>query len=255
MWICKYFLIIVMQRKTYWIFILLAMEGFPSRAQKTIHHTNQQWIQYYNQTRIDENIYFGIDGGFRWKDGDKLQYIARTGLMYQINEKLRVVGGVATTGSYQLNQLAKVEFRPYQEVSGVISDDKVSITSRFRLEERFFKNRLDVPVTHDFNFRFRYQLSVNVPVIKFTEDNSRRLLLTVSEEIFMNAGEEIDYNVFDRDRILIGPAWQMSKSLILGATYLYQFAARNSPATYDSDNILWITLRHNMDLRNSKAGH
>ena len=221
-------------------------------SQKMTTHSSQQWIQYYNQARIRDRWYLATDGSFRWKDGAKFQYIGRMGLNFQVKPKLRVGAGVATAGVYLQDKLSKIEFRPYQEVFGIINDKKILITSRFRLEERFFKNRLDVPVTHDFNFRFRYQIVFSIPLIRLNDDDSNRLLLIASDEIFINAGKNIYYNVLDRNRVLIGPEWQMSKSLTLGVSYMYQFASRNSAGDYDSDDVIWVKLRHNMDLVKSK---
>jgi hypothetical protein len=211
-------------------------------------HSNQQWIQYYNQTKIAEKWSFGIDGGFRWKEGDKLQYIARTGLLYQLTKKIKVGGGIATTGTYLLDNLSRVECRPYQELFANLNEGKILLTSRFRIEERFFKNRLLDPPTHNFNYRFRYQISFQIPLVKLSDDDSKKLLLGISDEIFINAGKEIVYNALDRNRIVIGPAWQMSKSLVIAVSYAYQFAQRNLPEIYDSDNVIWVTIKHNMIL-------
>lgn len=223
-------------------------------SQKIIAHSQQQWVQYYNQTKIARRWYYGIDGGFRWKEREKFQYIARTGILYQLTNKVRIGGGITTTGNYQLNTLAKTEIRPYQEVFASLSDSKVSIVSRFRLEERFFTNQLVDPHSHTFNYRFRYQLAFNIPLLKLSkEDDSKKLLLSISDELFLNAGKEMTYSVLDRNRLVIGPAWQISKSLTVAINYLYQFGQKNAPAEYDVDDVIWITLKHNMNLVKSKT--
>jgi hypothetical protein len=89
-------------------------------------------------------------------------------------------------------------------------------------------------------------LSFNIPIVQSQHFPSRKLSLVVSDEIFLNAGHNIVYNVLDRNRVLIGPAWQMSKALAFGISYI-QFAPKDSPATYDSDDIIWVTLRHNLN--------
>lgn len=242
-----------MHFKTYWVFCALMTIGNFVMAQKVIHHSSQQWIQYYTQIKVSQRWSINADAGFRWKDGNKLQYIGRTGINYQVNSKLRIGGGVATTGSYQGENLSKVEFRPYQEIFAPINDKKVAITSRFRMEERFFKNRLEIPVTHEFNFRFRYQLSFSIPIATLSKrDDSKQLSLTLSDEIFINAGKDIVYNALDRNRLLIGPSISISRQMMVSASYMYQFAQKNSAAQYDSDNVLWFTVRHNLNLVKAK---
>jgi hypothetical protein len=46
--------------------------------------------------------------------------------------------------------------------------------------------------------------------------------------------------------MLTRPASQVSKALAFGISYI-QFAPKDSPAAYDSDDIIWVTLRHNLN--------
>jgi hypothetical protein len=229
--------------------VVLIADAF---SQKLVTHSTQQWLQYNNQTKIADRWFFGLDGGFRWKDGSRFQYIGRAGFNYQFNPRIKVGVGVARTGIYKSDKISKLEFRPYQEVLAIISDNRISIRSRFRLEERIFNNRSEVPA-HNYNFRFRYMLSFNIPIVQSQHFPSRKLSLVVSDEIFLNAGHNIVYNVLDRNRVLIGPAWQMSKALAFGISYMYQFAPKDSPAAYDSDDIIWVTLRQYLNLVRKKS--
>lgn len=133
------------------------------------------------------------DGGFRWSDGERLQYIARMGLGYQVSERLRIAGGIASTGGYDISGLNKFEIRPYQELFVSSGSSKIPIQHRLRVEEQYFKDVINGELLrgHNFNFRFRYQVSVSIPLATLSKTNEdQKLLLTVSDEIFINVGKE-----------------------------------------------------------------
>lgn len=198
-----------------------------------------------------------VDGGFRWADGlnEKALFIARTGFGYQVNSWLRAGGGVATTGAYTNSSFSKFELRPYQELFAGFKYRELGFQQRFRCEERFFKDVInrELQSGHNFNFRFRYQISASIPIVNLsTTKTDKKLLLSVSDEIFLNAGKEIVYNILDKNRIVVGPVFQHSASLAFGVAYLHQYSQLNSPGAYAQDDILWLTVRHSIDTRKEK---
>lgn len=230
--------------------LTLPYSGF---SQKRIQHTNQHWIQYYQQLELNKHFTLMTDGGFRWSDGERLQYIARMGLGYNLSDRIRVAAGIASTGSYDPMGLKKFEMRPYQELLLTSGTGKILVQHRVRVEERFFKDVVggELLSGHTFNFRFRYQVSASIPLIGLSKTNTdQKLLLTVSDEIFINTGKEIVYNFLDKNRLVIGPVFQLNKNINLGLVYNFQFTPMNVPALYSHDNVLWLTIHHNMKVAN-----
>lgn len=238
------------------VFVMLIMSvSHPAFTQKSIRHSNQFWTQYYNQVKLNERFVLMTDGGFRWSDGERLLYIARTGLSYQLKNKLRIATGITSTGAYNASGLYKFELRPYQELFTSTGNNRILVQHRLRVEERYFRNVVngDILSGHDFNFRFRYQVSATIPLIKLSNRNlDQQLLLNVSDEIFVNAGEQIVYNFLDKNRLVIGPALQLRKNLNVGLAYNFQFSQLNAPASYASDNVIWLTVRHQLDVSNKQ---
>ncbi len=221
--------------------------------QKTLQHSGQQWIQYYNQLKLNSRWMLLSDGGFRWRDHftERSLYIVRIGATFSFGDLLRVGGGLATTGSYSAAGLNRVEIRPYQEMLLSTVFAKVGIQHRLRIEERFFKEVVggDITQNHNFNFRFRYQMLATVPLIKIWIDKrEHQLALSVSDEIFLNAGKEIVYNYLDKNRFVIGPTLQVNKNVNIGLLYNYEFSQLNAPASYTHTDVIWLTLRHQMSL-------
>lgn len=216
--------------------------------EKIINRTNQQWIQYYNQTKFSKHWLLLADGGVRWKDklSARSQYIIRFGVGYQLNDNIRVAVGIAHLGFYQSGQIKKVEFRPYQEFSIKQVFGKIGISHRFRIEERYFRKVLNGKITTEdqFNFRFRYSFSLSIPLFSITD---LKVSLNVGDEIFINAGKEIVYNVFDQNRLLVGSTIQLNKNLNVDLIYNGQFAGTNSPAKYEYSDIIWFRIIHRIN--------
>jgi hypothetical protein len=222
---------------------------------KSISRSNQQWIQYYNQTKFAERWTFLADGGLRWKEklSSSSQYIARLGVGYSVNENIRVAVGIAHLGFFLSDNLDKIEFRPYQKFLNNRSFGKIDLFHRFRIEERYLRKVMDGKISSDdnFNFRFRYSVSLSIPLFKlFTSYPGEEVSLSVGDEIFINAGKEVVYNVFDQNRILLGLIIRLKRNLRIEFTYNSQFAAVNSPAKYNYTDIVWIKITHKLDLTN-----
>jgi hypothetical protein len=69
--------------------------------------------------------------------------------------------------------------------------------------------------------------------------------------LLLNAGKEIVYNIFDQNRLLVGPVFQLNKNLGFILLYQGRFRALNLPARYHYDHIFWFGLRHQLNLAKS----
>jgi len=215
---------------------------------KTVTHENQQWIQYYNETKLNKNWTLLADASFRWRDAfdENAQFIARAGLGYSIKKNLRVSGGFAYSSFYTQDTLNRVEYRPHQELS-FSSGNKVKFNQRIRVEERFF-NPLNNP-NNTFNFRFRYSFAVSFTLFKLSKTNPESLfLLRINDEIFINAGKETPTKTFDQNRFVVSPTFQLNKNLSISPTWNSQYASTATSRTYRQTNVFWLQIRHNLDL-------
>ena len=217
---------------------------------KSIIKGNQQWVQYYNRTKLSDKWSLLIDGGFRWKEDllKRSQYIVRAAGGYSINREIRVAAGLAHLGTYTDIEVTIAEFRPFQEVR-IKHRGNLELSQRLRIEQRF----IQTTANHDqqferFNWRFRYFIGIAIPVMRFSGHSHRSLTFHVGDEIFLNGGKDIIYNIFDQNRILIGPSFQLNENLTFAFTYNGKFAALNLPSRYTYNHILWFSIRHNIDL-------
>jgi len=109
---------------------------------KIISKENQQWFQYYNQTNINAKWSWLSDVGFRWRDGfqENSQYIVRTSIGYIINPSVRISSGFAHLGFFSSNKIQRFELRPYQEINVKNTFNKISISHRYRIEQRILNH-------------------------------------------------------------------------------------------------------------------
>lgn len=238
------------------IFFTLCLYSSYSIAQgKHIQYTNQQWFQYFNVIRFSQKWSLLTDGGYRLKDEFRKssQYIIRSAMGYYLNSGTRIAVGFAHLGFYDSDKLNKLEFRPYQEIVMKQKYQPIGINNRFRIEERVLRTVNREKNGNSFHFRFRYRVLISLPILRFSSTNpDKKLFLSIGDEIFINAGKEIVYNIFDQNRIAIGTSVHFNKNTSAGFAYNYQFAATSSPELFKRDNIFWFDLRHTIHFSKKK---
>src|SRR4051794_15800129 len=89
-------------------------------VEKKVTKSDQPWVQYYNQTKLNERWIVFVDGSYRWKDWfeHSNQYLVRAAIGYNLTPNLNVAAGCAQSGYYTENKITKYELRPFQEISG-----------------------------------------------------------------------------------------------------------------------------------------
>ncbi len=224
---------------------------------KSTRNSNQQWIQYYEKAKLNSHWTLLADAGYRRKDlfAETSQYIVRVAMDYQMNPNMRISAGFANLGFYTSGTLSKLEFRPYEEWMITHKYNSVKIQHRFRVEERIFKTASDgiIQPASSFNFRFRYRLMFNIPILNLSKSKSgSKLSLNAGDEILLNAGHSIVYNIFDQNRILIGPAIKIDKNFSVSLTYNDQLASATTPGKFKHTDVIWLGIKHQFGVTNHK---
>lgn len=213
-------------------------------AQKQIETTNRQWLQYYNNLKINQHWLVQSDIGFRFSNNLNTfsQYLIRASIGYNLGDRNRVALGMA---AFQSRGTAYDEFRLHQEFNRNVKYNKLKLQHRWRIEERFF---YDQSLANYYNFRFRYRFlnTYEFYTAKIFKQE-HQLALNFGDEIFINAGKKIVYNVFDQNRILLGIQLQ-GKNAIYNLSYANEFRAFNKAATYQQNHILWFGITQNIRL-------
>ncbi|WP_186756379.1 DUF2490 domain-containing protein [Echinicola salinicaeni] len=231
------------------LFILLFIENSYAQEKEVIR-SNQQWFRYWNKTKFNDNWSLKSDFGIRYKHqlSQRNQYIARTGLIYNWKKNLELTAGFAHLGSFQGKKISIIESRPFQQISHSHQTGVAKLKQRLSVEERSFKikdgdNSYRAPL----NFRFRYRLMVNIPLIS-SPSNDKSLSLQAGDEIFIKSTQKNVPTPFDQNRLILGPTLQVNNNVKLDLIYMYQYASTPIENIYKQSNIFRMTLKHYINL-------
>ena len=219
---------------------------YPAYSQeKTVVRSNQQWIQYYAQSPLTEHWRLTGDIGFRWKDGLTAahQNIIRAGALYRPGKLWHMGGGLAYSGIYDAGKVEQIEWRIYEEAGIMNKFRKWELTHRLRVEQRF---RHPMP----FSVRIRYAVTASIPLFALSSKNRDfGLSLIAGDELFISLQHETSSTIFDQNRFLAGPGIGLGDAYSIAILWNSQFAATNLPSTYRQTHVVWLQLRHQINLQ------
>lgn len=175
------------------------------------------WLIYIGNKKL--NSKWNIHNEVQYRNynaiGNLEQLLLRTGLGYNISEKNNILLGYGyiLSENYVGNTDDKTsvnEHRVFQQYTTKQNIGKVKLSHRYRFEQRF--------VEEDFKLRFRYFLSLNIP-LKYNESGESPFYLSAYNEIFLNSKSSI----FDRNRVYGGLGYNLSKNVKIELGYMNQF--------------------------------
>jgi Protein of unknown function (DUF2490) len=187
---------------------------------------NNAWLMYFGNHRLSER--FGVHAEAQWRRNDffanNQQLLLRTGVDYYLKDNSRITVGYAYIKTYPYGDFAVAnafpEHRLWQQFTTAQQLGKVKLAHRYRLEQRMIGN----PTTGEFENgrfenRFRYMAKATVTL---TSKWKRPLYLAAYDEVFVNWGKDVAYNIFDQNRLYAALGITLSPKAKLEFGYLYQ---------------------------------
>ncbi len=182
------------------------------------------WYIYFGNQRIAKNWQWFNELQYRNFNagGDLEQLLLRTALGYNLtegNNNLALGYGFIHGRPYANGQKISLdEHRLYQQFISRQQFGRFYLQHRYRLEERW------IGANADFALRFRYFLSLNVPLNKPTME-ARAFYLSLYSEIFI--GQRQQEISFDRERVYAALGYAISKDVRLELGYMSQLRQQN----------------------------
>ena len=181
------------------------------------------WLIYIGNKKVNSKWNIHNEVQYRNYDaiGDLEQLLLRTGLGYNLSENnhnLLLGYGYILSQNYiadTQNKMDVNEHRIFQQFTSKQNIGSVSLSHRYRFEQRF--------VESDFKMRLRYFLAFKVPILK-TETSPTKLYLSAYNEVFLNT----ESDVFDRNRVYGGLGYQLNKNVRIEAGYMSQLFENSS---------------------------
>lgn len=143
------------------------------------------------------------------------------------------------------------EVRPYIEFNNKQPFKRVTVSHRYRLESRFFHNTEGRELVKGFSFgsmRFRYQLGIDILLNKPLNEK-HTFKLRILDEMMLNFGNKIKYNLFDQNRVIISLQYAPIKSIAFEIGYINWFQQRTAGDKYFNRNILRFGVVHQIHLK------
>lgn len=220
------------------LFLILLVTNFANAQKSEIGN----WFNYSGNQKINNKFSCWNEVQYRNYNfiGDLQQLLLRTGIGYNLTENNNtVLLGYAFINSqkYLSNSNSKTgsnEHRIYQQFVTRQNFGRVFIQHRYRIEERFLSDELQI--------RFRYFLSFNIPINNNTMAE-KTIYASAYNEIFLNAQNSI----FDRNRLYGALGYVINKNLRIELGYMAQTLENTNR------NQFQIVLFNNFSLNNKKT--
>jgi hypothetical protein len=236
------------------VFALFLFSGFTMQAQTTrVSATNtNSWWMYFGNHQVSDRWGIHAEAQFRLSEGvsDWQQLLLRTGLNYYAKQ-VRYTLGYAFVKTFPYGDFpvtsAFPEHRMWEQAQLNQTLGNVKLNHRYRLEQRWIGNS----TTGDFEDvryenRFRYMLRATIPLGKDKETG--KFYLGFYDELFVNAGKEVGYNIFDQNRAYAALGFKLGKIGRVELGYLYQLLQQRKLVTTTSTPQLIFENNHTLQV-------
>lgn len=214
----------IIRNTTLLFFFATVLSSISSVAQSTRDHTSNThaWIMYFGNHKVSERFGIHVEVQIRRHElfSEWQQLLLRTGLDYYLKDNSRFTLGYCFVETDSYGEFgvpnAFPEHRIWQQFFSGHSIGKVRLTHRYRLEQRMIGNASTGRFENGrYENRFRY-------MVKATRPLSEKVFIAFYNEVFLNAGRDVAYNIFDQNRLYGALGFNLSGSLKLELGYLYQ---------------------------------
>lgn len=238
--------------------VLAAGLAHMAHAQKEQTHQKLVWFASLTTLKFDPQWAVSMDiQERRFVDpGAQHQFLVRPTAYRTLGSGWDVgVGGCIFWQSPQdplsTSTLMVPELRPHVELNLRQQLRYFRVSHRYKGEARFFHNVQDGELAEGYafgNYRLRYRLGLDLPLIKGADRKPDRLTLRLSDEILINAGPNIVSNSFDNNRAYIGLSSNLTSSLAVEVGFQNWFQERANGRDYYNRNILRLAVAQKINL-------
>jgi len=219
-----------MKMKRIVIIVCMILAGFFSHAQVTQEVINPTaWLLLNENIRLNKKLTVLADQQLAFsKNLQNMQHLVRAGINCDLTNTISFVPlGYAYTWNYRYgNQpvaISNNEHTVWQQVGITHRLLKIKLVHRLRLEERFIQNNQingSGELVNNgyslFQYRLRYRLMTNFPLIKPLLQPGA-LFLNASSEGFWSWGDGVTYHAMSQWRSFVGVGYQMGRNTSLTA--------------------------------------
>ena len=215
---------IIILRLTFIFLLFVSVNGSAQTVRSTTTNRNA-WFMYFGNHKFSKQ--FGLHAEAQWRRHDIItenqQLLLRIGVDYYSKNNFRFTVGYAFVETYPYGDFAVAnafpEHRVWQQLLTSHMLGKVTLSHRYRLEQRMIGNAATGRFENGrYENRFRYMAKATVNVTK----GKKPVFIAVYDEIFVNFGADVGYNLFDQNRLYGAIGLTLSHSIKLEVGFLNQ---------------------------------
>ncbi|MEO5942920.1 MAG: DUF2490 domain-containing protein [Ferruginibacter sp.] len=245
-------------RKFLSLLLLVCFQLAAHSQTKTTSYFQQVWLGYYNQTKLSKNWELNADLHLRSKEdfiNNLYQSIIRVGVSYYVSNAIKGTTGYAYVNYFpgdNHKNISQRENRYWQQFQWQMKFSKSLLQQKIRLEERYrhkILNDSTLANGYDFNWRLRYNVLFETPVLKKIKN---RFYFVLNEEVNINFGKQIIYNYFDQNRFFAGFKYHIDAHNNIQFGYMNVFQQLGSGNKYKVTDVIRIFYFQNFDLSRNK---
>lgn len=227
-----------------------------TRAQKNVQHQAQIWHGIYVNVPISKCFQLGSEIQERHfvTPVAQQQFLVRNQLFYNLSNDAKAILGIShfqhgPSKPNVKNAITIPEWRLEIGLSNRQVYKNLIVQHRYRWESRFYKqvdnNQLSKKYSFS-HFRLRYQLGIDIPLIKKKSRELPLFTLKLREEVMLNIGASIVYNIFDQNRLSAGLYATPNANVAFEITYLNLFQQQARGTDFYNRNILRLSFYYNI---------
>jgi hypothetical protein len=210
------------------LFIVLLLLSPVLLFAQTVEHA--VWGTFFNTTQI--NAKWGVQFDIQFRSANEYKYLRnmliRPAIIYNLNRTNSIGLGYVLNDTYTHTSTPNTsENDIYEQFIHTQGIKAITITNRFRLEQRF----IGKPAVADvFSQRFRYLLRAVIPLAKQKSAFKKGLYMAIQDEFFLNLQnkDQLNGSLFDQNRASANVGYRFSAKFDIEAGYANQVVKRTN---------------------------
>ncbi len=235
----------------------LYAQSTSTTPEKQVNNIKLLWIDFVETVKFDKKwtLQFEYNPRFTIDPTEFSQNVMRTFALCNVGENWNIGQGFGAffinKGSVTTHELRSEQWFFYKQQFEKAK--RLVIAHRFKAEERFTRKTAGDKLADGYYFtmRYRYRLGFDYTLVKIGEKENP-LKYFISDEIFLQSGKTIVYNVFDQNRIYTGFSYKVVKGLTVSVAYMNVYQQKSSGNSFDRYHTFRVGFQHELAVKNKK---
>jgi len=253
----------VKSKKISLLILFVFIVNFSAWSQKNISKQTNGWYMYFGNHKLTNKV--SLHTEYQWRRSDVVKHwqqsLSRIGIDYKLSPTVMATAGYGYIVTFPYGDqpitFKSHEHRIWQQLILTQSSGRFFFNHRFRLEQRYLENRLNlgngssIKDGYTYRNRARYRFLINFPLNNSVMEKGT-LFASVYDEVFLQFGPNFDRNYLDQNRLYGALGYMFSSNANIQLGYLNHFVIKGNGLDAENNHTVQVSLTYNFDFRNKK---